>query len=189
MGLPRHRRRKQHAGRQTDEPCGLRRRCDELIRTLPIPHPFDMPTFLNRLAQHRRRHIELVPVALSAALPCGLLISTDDADYVCHAVDTSPLHAQHIVMHEVGHLVFGHTSKSEAANIPLDGRRVAEQAAVRTLLPDLSPAMIQRILGRTTYSDVHEREAEQFASMLLARICGSSDRKSQGSEVGRPWAA
>lgn len=176
----------------------LHHRCEELINRLPIPDPFDVPTFLDRLTARRGRRIELVPAALSATLPCGMLISTDQADYICHAIDATPLHAQHIDMHEVGHLLLDHaTDRNE--DIPQARPDLAEQAALRTLLPDLSQAMIHRILGRTTYSDRDEHEAEMFASMLLTRaysVAGGAPGRGDFAErlrelvwAGAPWAA
>lgn len=143
----------------------IRDRCERLISTLPLPEPFDVPILLGRLTERRGRRIELLPTALPATPLCGMLISTDEADYIFHAADATPLHAQHIVMHEVGHLLLGHISDSDVADV-----RLAEHEAVYTLLPSLSPTLIRRVLGRTTYSHVDEREAELFASMLLARV-------------------
>lgn len=98
-----------------------------------------------------------------------MLVSTDDADYIVHVVGTTLLHAQHIDMHEVGHLLLDHSTAIESVHTDNQVPALAEQAAVRALLPDLSPELIRRILGRTVYSNKQEREAELFASMLLSR--------------------
>lgn len=183
---------------------GFRRRYEQLISTLSIPDPFDMPSFLAGLARQRGKQIELIPAVLPTTLPCGMLVSTDDIDYIFHPIDTTPLHAQHIDMHEVGHLLLGHatgpTNTVSSDELPT----LAEQAAVRSLLPDLSTELIRRILGRTAYSNAHEREAEVFASLLLARVnlpavppVGPGDfaahlsrlRKPRTSQAGMLWAA
>lgn len=179
---------------------GFSHRCEQLIGALYIPDPFDMRKFLTGLARQRGRTIELIPATLPVTLPCGMLISTDDADYIFHATDTTPLHAQHIDMHEVGHLLLDHAVESVDDQAPM----LAHQAAVRSLLPDLSPELIRRILGRTVYSDAHEREAELFASILLARTDlataaagGASDfaarlsllRRLRAGGAGASWAA
>lgn len=152
----------------TTEP-GFRSRCEQLVATLPIPRPLEVNQFLAALAQQRGRRIELIPTILPATLPCGMLISTDDVDYIFHAIDTTPLHAQHIDMHEVGHLLLDHSAVISSVGATAHVPALAEQAAVRSLLPDISPELIRRILGRTVYTDVHEREAELFASLLLSR--------------------
>lgn len=98
-----------------------------------------------------------------------MLIATAGVDYIFHAAGTTPLHAQHIAMHEVGHLVLDHGADPEATVGRPERLSLAEQAVVQTLLPSLPPAVIRRVLGRTTYSDPIEREVELFASMLLVR--------------------
>ena len=118
---------------------GFRSRCEQLINTLPIPCPFDTRIFLANLAQRRGRHIELVPATLPATLPCGMLVSTDDADYIFHPIDTTPLHAQHIDMHEVGHLLLDHTAAPDNRDAA-EGPTLAEQGAVRLLLPTYHPS-------------------------------------------------
>jgi hypothetical protein len=147
---------------------GFQSRCEQLISTLNIPQPFDMYAFLTSLAEQRGRRIELVPATLPATLPCGMLVCTDDVDYIFHAIDTTPLHAWHIDMHEVGHLLLDHAAILGRHGLDENLPALDEQTAVRLLLPDLSPELIRRILGRTGYSDAHEREAEVFASMLLS---------------------
>lgn len=167
-------------------------RCEQLIRTLPIPEPFDVPIFLSRLADRRGRRIELMPADLPTIPLCGMLISTDEADYIFHAVDATPLHTQHIDMHEVGHLLLGHPSDIDVASGLQARPDLAEQDTVRTLLPSLSPALIRRVLGRTTYSHSDEREAELFASLLLSGVVSPvnrlADRPRFAEHLSRLWS-
>lgn len=134
-------------------------RCETVLSQLDVPSPFDLHAFVARLSWRRRKAIELVAVRLGPGTPCGMLISTDDTEYVYYAANTSAVHADHIALHEIGHLVFGHQAASP----------VVEDSAIRALLPALSPELIQRVLGRTVYLDEHERQAELFASMVLTR--------------------
>ena len=134
-------------------------RCEAVLSQLDIPNPFDLHSFVTTLARQRGKAIELVAVRLGPGTPCGMLISTDDTDYVYYAANTSTVHADHIALHEIGHLVFEHHA----------GSSVIEDSAIRALLPALSPELIQRVLGRTVYLDEHERQAELFASMVLSR--------------------
>lgn len=130
--------------------CSIRHRCERLIAALPIPELFDVSTFLGRLARRRGRRIELIPATLPATLPHGMLISTDNVDYIFHAADATPLHAQHIAMHEVSHLLLDHATGNDAPGLRQDRPDLVEQDAVRSLLPDLSPALLRRILGRAS---------------------------------------
>jgi hypothetical protein len=99
---------------------------------------------------------------LSAGAPCGLWISVPEADYVFYDPDTSRLHAEHIVLHELGHMLSGHTS-----GISLGGQ--VRDGALGRLVPDLDPRTIDTILGRAGYTNAQEREAEMLASLIRAR--------------------
>ncbi|TVT61967.1 hypothetical protein FNH05_01670 [Amycolatopsis rhizosphaerae] len=143
-----------------------------MISTLPIPRPFDLDRFLEALAEERGKRIKLVLSRLGPDQPCGMLISTTEADYIYCAVNVPPLQSQHVVMHEVGHLLFNHgTARSGFGETP----RVAGADALAVLLPNLSPELVQRILGRTIYASDQEREAELFASLVLTRISGAKE--------------
>lgn len=147
---------------------GIRQRCEEMIRPLVIPRPFDIKVFLSALAHRRRKHIELVSTQLEGEQPCGMLVSTSEADYIYIASSVTPLHAQHIAVHEAGHLAFGHQrTRSHHPGQPSAHDRAE---VLGQLLPHLAPALVQRILGRTpaVYDDEQEREAEMFASLVMA---------------------
>ncbi|MEE1781759.1 ParH-like protein [Streptomyces sp. SP17BM10] len=146
------------------------RRCRRMAQELDLPAPFDPAVLLDRLAARRGRPIELVPVAARPNLPCGLLVSTAEADYILYAADTSPLHRRHILVHEIAHLLFDH-----AGSAPITP--VSSQA----LLPHLSPALVQRVLGRTGYDEPQEREAELLASLILSRAAKADAAARPGS--------
>jgi hypothetical protein len=146
-------------------------RCERIIAKLVIPQPFDLDTFLAELSAQRGRPI----VRVSAALPttghlCGMLVSTDDADYICSAAGLPPLLEQHTAIHEVGHLLFDHGSLAASSADDHSNVAATEAEALGILMPNLSPALIRRILGRGAYASVQEREAELFASLLLTRV-------------------
>lgn len=160
----------------------IRANCDDIVDNLPIPRPFTLDRFVRELGDRRGRLIELVPARLGATAPCGLLVSTDDIDYVCYAENTSPLHRWHIIFHELGHLELDH--EGPRVTLPPDDPQarldtglngaVPEHsdpvAALRLLLPDLSPTLIRRLLSRTSYHAEEERPAELFATLTAARV-------------------
>jgi hypothetical protein len=142
------------------EDCGvadrqLRRRCEAIIAAVDIPDPFHIHEFCRLLGERRGRPIHLIPMRLPEDQPCGLWVSTSQFDAIFFEAETSPLHQEHIIGHEIGHLLCQH----EAAP-------VLDPEASRLLLPDLDPDLVQRTLGRTSYSTVEEREAEMIASLL-----------------------
>ncbi|EWM18024.1 toxin-antitoxin system, toxin component [Kutzneria sp. 744] len=136
----------------------LWRRCRELADSVPMPAPFRPDTFAQAVAAHRGRRIELMPVPATMGAPCGLLMTTDHADYILYPVNTTELHQQHIFMHEVAHLLCGHTGTGEI-----------DAAATRVLMPNLSPELVRRVLGRTVYTETEEHEAELLASLIAQR--------------------
>lgn len=143
----------------------LWRRAREVADAVRLPEPFDAEAFVAHLAAERGRPIELMPVSAPEGAPCGLLMSTERADYILYPTNTTALHRRHILLHEVGHLLCGHTGSDAGA----DGVAI-DAAAGRQLMPNLSPELVRRVLGRTTYTEVQEREAELVASLLAQRV-------------------
>jgi len=145
----------------------LWQRARQVADGVSLPEPFDAGDFVAGLAAERGRPIELMPVSAPEGAPCGLLMSTERADYILYPTNTTALHRRHILLHEVGHLLCGHVG-SDGHAAGADG--VALDAAGRQLMPNLSPELVRRVLGRTTYSEVEEREAELVASLLAQRV-------------------
>jgi hypothetical protein len=142
----------------------LLRRCRRIAAALTIPQPFETRRFLDGIAVLRGRPIEVLAASIGPDAPCGVLVSTDRADYICHPMDTTALHAEHILFHEVAHLLCGHV-----------GDAVVDEAAMRVLIPDLSTELVRRVLGRTGYSERQEREAELVATLIAQRVVRRPD--------------
>ena len=148
----------------------LWRRCERVASTVDLPDPFDVHAVFSALAAGRGRPIELIPLASRPGAPCGVLAATDRADYVFYTRDTSPLHQQHILLHELGHLLCG----------PAEGQALPDQVAA-VLTPNLPVELVRRVLGRTTYRWEHEQEAELVASLIVRRIAADPLRSAFGS--------
>ena len=128
-----------------------------IIRDLDIPSPFDLTEFAARLERQRNRPIRLRPVSFAAGAPCGLWIGTTEVDYVFYEQGTTPFHRNFIALHELAHMLLGHRG------LP------AWQGLARRVAPDISPALVRLMLGRSGYSSPEEREAETLASSILDR--------------------
>ncbi len=124
----------------------IRRRCEARLRELSLPTPFDLDTFIAEIAARRSRPIARYALPLMGGLP-GLWLETDTADLVYYEERTSPLHQQHIVLHELGHILWGHR-----------GVRPAE-------IGDLTLAE-WRELRQEHYTRVEEHEAETLATLI-----------------------
>jgi hypothetical protein len=142
----------------------LRHRCEAVVRTLDqrigISMPWDLNTFLDRLEQDRGRPIELVP--FSATVPGalrGMWVGTDSVDLIYHEEATSLLHQDHIILHEIGHMVCNHT-----------GANLSNAKQVRDLLrTEAVRGHVETVLGRGAYTAVEEQEAELVATLILER--------------------
>ncbi|WP_329377180.1 ImmA/IrrE family metallo-endopeptidase [Streptomyces sp. NBC_01351] len=132
----------------------LRKRCENILGHLELPHPFSLDELCNRIAEQRGRPIRLHPLPKEAAETgvCGLWVGTVNVDYVFYEAQTTPLHREHIVLHELGHILFGHHSVEGEGN------------------DDHVPT----VLGRTNYTTRQEQEAEMLASMIRIRTANTA---------------
>ncbi|MFD4669004.1 hypothetical protein ACFWNN_04665 [Lentzea sp. NPDC058450] len=134
------------------------RRLRKLLRGLDVPVPFDVRSFADRISARRGRPIHLLPVAGLTGV-CGLWIATDAADMIFFEEETAPFHQEHIVLHELSHVLCDHYPASAS---------LTELAEL--LLPSLDPALVRRVLGRAGYSTEEEQEAELLATMIRQRV-------------------
>jgi hypothetical protein len=150
----------------------LRRGVKRILRDLEIGAPLDVRLLCQRLAEQRGRAIELIPYPLPVPGAFGLWIGTADSDYILYQRDTTPAHQEHIILHEIGHIISGH------------GNDESDDDLWEQLFPDLSPDMIRRALRREGYDQAVEREAEMVATVikewatLLERLSFAPDRNS-----------
>lgn len=143
----------------------VRRRCERLLADVPVPEPFDVQAFADTVASRRQRSLRLVAKRTTSG-PCGVWLALPGADYVFYEPATSALHRDHIILHELGHLLWDHGTSEPVAD-----------AVLAELMPNLDVAMVRRVLGRTTYSAVEEQEAEMVATLLLQRASRTTVRR------------
>lgn len=139
----------------------LRKQCLDLVRRIDIPVPWDFGEFCELLERRRGRPLRIMPSSIPAlpGAPCGVCIPAETTDYVFVVDGTTSYHREHIALHEIGHLLFGHQG---------DGVGLSDLAHLLT--PDIDPALIERIFGRTAYSSRQEQEAEYFATLIHAQV-------------------
>lgn len=139
----------------------IRRRARELVDALDIPVPFDIEKLCTHIGSIRGTSIRLHPYSARLGLPCGLFLSLPGEDIVVYETQTSPLHQEQIILHELGHLLCDHHGRSLGVT----------EATARLLFPHLHLDMVNTLLGRARghYSEPEEQEAEIIASMILQR--------------------
>jgi hypothetical protein len=143
----------------------LRTQCLAHLAGIEIPQPFVLEAFCDSVASSRGRplHLHVIPdrdpKTPDESAPCGVWVATSAADHIFHARTISALHQQHIILHEIGHMLCDHV---------VDGD---EHGLARELLfPDLDSALIDRVLRRAGYSTPQEQVAEMMASMILGWV-------------------
>lgn len=131
----------------------LRRRCERRLRDLPLPIPFDVHVLAETIAARRDRPIVLQPQSLGDGVS-GAWVASPEVDIVFYEEHAAPLHQQHVILHELAHIVCGH------AGVPL--------AALESLLA--GPSSPLRGRNRESYRSPDEWEAEVLASLILERV-------------------
>jgi hypothetical protein len=123
------------------------------------------------VAESRSRAIVLVPTTDFPDV-MGMWVATDTMDLILYEQSTTPPHQDHIILHELSHLLCDHFRGT-----------LPDADHMRSLLPDLDPAMVRRVLGRTGYSADEEREAELLASLIAQRAARSADSGRTGTAL------
>ncbi|MBT2454173.1 hypothetical protein J7E98_05095 [Streptomyces sp. ISL-86] len=132
----------------------LERSIRHLLRTLDVRPPFSVEALCRALSESRGRHIELRPYPLPTPGPVGLWFETRSVDLIIFQRDTTPLHQDHIILHEVGHILADHGAAGAGAQW-------------EALLPGLKPDAIRRVLQRCSYDTEQEQEAELIATIIM----------------------
>lgn len=152
----------------------------DLARTLPLPVPWNRDKFVAGIAKLRGRPIRLVPVDTAALVgsPCGLWLARDDDDLILHEAGTSDYHIDHIVCHEVGHMVLGHGLDQLAEQPAAAVEQPVDPTLWTGMLADLDPATVRSVLGRTHFAAHQEHSAEMFANLVRIAAAEASDSRS-----------
>lgn len=135
--------------------------CEELISSLALPRSFDLDVLLTAVAARRRKPLRALATRFGPGEPNGLLISTPAGDHIFYPDNTPPLQQQHIVLHELGHLLMDH------GVLGPDGHDVAD--AIGRMMPSTPSDPGRNAHGRSSYGDTDEVQAELFATLLAVR--------------------
>lgn len=136
----------------------IRRRCEERLKTIRLPVPFDAYRFRDQIALATGRSIEIRLVAMPAG-PHGAWVRTSSQDYIFCEARTSRLHQQHIILHELCHILLNHHG------IDLTDSDVASSG-----FPLLSTETLERLFHRGSYTSEEDQEAEMLASLIMRRV-------------------
>uniref|UniRef100_UPI003F49A182 hypothetical protein n=1 Tax=Amycolatopsis sp. CA-151526 TaxID=3239921 RepID=UPI003F49A182 len=166
----------QEAGPDEVEWTQLRASCERTVTQLHdavgIPDPWDVNTFLDRLERHRDRPIDLCAITWTPGTSSGAWRARADHDVIAYTSNTTGLHQDAIILHEVGHMIRHHR-----------GRCVLSDEQAQKFAPGLAPAAFAHLLERVGTAH-EEHEAELIAQLILARVARQRPRR-RGGEFAR----
>ncbi|RPK88760.1 MULTISPECIES: toxin [Streptomyces] len=140
------------------------------IAELNLPSGAGVADLCRYLGGIRNRPITLVPLQMPTSHPCGMWVAACDEDLIFYDANTNSAHQEHIILHELGHIICCHR-----------GAGWLDEASARSLFPNVDPGLVRDMLQRTTYDDIQEQEAEVIAYLLSERM--SSAGEEQGPAV------
>ncbi|MEV0759437.1 hypothetical protein [Nocardia sp. NPDC050435] len=155
--------------RHTDDAlAAMHRRCGEIVEKFDMPT--DLDEFLERISLQQRRPVIPIAMALPPEGPTGAIVYSSEGIFVPFSKHTSQVHRHNIVLHELGHLLFGHNGITDV-----------DRERSQAMFPDLDPDLVISMLQRTNYSDDQEKEAELFASVMGMKLATWSPKTDQAA--------
>lgn len=130
------------------------------LRDLGIHPPLNMPRLCQALGEKRGRPLELEPRPLKSPGPTGLWLESNQRDVIIYQANTTQLHQDHIILHELGHILIADDEDEEAG--PEDAVEMWAH-----LLPVFKGEMIRRVALRCAYVSEEECAVEAAATSLL----------------------
>ncbi|MEU9607392.1 toxin [Streptomyces sp. NPDC048057] len=140
----------------------LRKAGAQRIAALDLPEVSDVAELCRHLGEVRSRPITLVPMPMPSTHPCGMWVAARDEDLIFYDANTTSAHQEHIILHELGHIICCHR-----------GAGGLDEDAARLLFPNLDPQIVRDMLLRASYDNVQEQEAEIIAYLLAQRLGGT----------------
>jgi Zn-dependent peptidase ImmA (M78 family) len=135
----------------SDKDKAIRARMQKLLDELDYDfHGFTLQSFTTWLEQRRGRKIEYHRRAMLSPRLHGSWLAGEDRDFVFYEANTIPIHQLHICLHELGHMICGHSTV--------------------TIGRDATPSDLEHVLLRSFHSDEEEKEAEALTELIQNRI-------------------
>lgn len=147
----------------------LRRLCRGVLENFGISPPVDAQVLCERLSRARGREIRLIARDLPCSATFGALVPMPTRDLIICPQRIAHPYRQHIIFHEVMHLIRGHGSANGARKLFVCGRP-----------PDNSPGVRHR---QNLYDHWQEWEAEAGAT-ILATWAGERPRPASSRHNG-----
>jgi hypothetical protein len=157
-----------------------------LVRTLPIPMPWDREAFVQGIGEMRGRAIALIATEREffADRLCGMSLAREDDDVILYERDASQFRIDQVICHQIGHMVLGHHSSAR----PKVSEALVNSVRLRAV-PDRAPESASTVLNSTDYGDEQEHEADLFALLLLMNATEREEHSKIRQAPSRPTAS
>ena len=148
----------------------LRAQCGRMLRSLDIQPPLDITELSRRLGEARGRPIRLIEMSLTGSL--GYSLPHGPYDVCVYEKDTSEPHQNHIICHELGHIMLrhldpGHLDAETSLYWANECGGSGEAADLEKINRDIPFDGFPRRLRRICFDSPHERAVELIADTLM----------------------
>lgn len=134
----------------------------ELLEGIDVAS-FSTTGLLQRVEALRGRPVLVFPVTIADPHLHGAWVATLDYDCICLDKDTAPVHQNHILCHELGHMILGHST----LQLPLCIADYVQTHSAEAMRGALEHALSQpEVLKRDGHDSDTEQAAEAFATAL-----------------------
>ncbi|MFJ6705625.1 MULTISPECIES: hypothetical protein [unclassified Streptomyces] len=148
------------------------------LQDLGVTPPLDVDELCQALSRRRGRPLYLRAAPLPKPGPSGMWAEYDTYDVILYQQETTRLHQDHIILHEVGHILVAENegaAEDTSGEVEIDtsvAEPDEEASAVdvegwATLMPVFGVESIKRVAQRCSYDDGEECSVELVATIIL----------------------
>lgn len=146
------------------------------LQDLGVTPPLDVHDLCERLSQRRGRPLFLRAAPLPKPGPSGMWAEYDTYDVILYQQETTELHQDGIILHEVGHILVAEKERAaedsnretETPDSAPDGEAGSvDVEGWAALMPVFGTEAVKRIAQRCSYDDGEECSVELVATIIL----------------------
>lgn len=141
----------------------LQQQCEARLHHLVLPVPFDVDRFRATLEVQRGHPIVCRPMSKLSPVT-GIWVGLSSVDIIVHSPAMSRVHREHIILHELCHMLCGHPPTLSDADIAVC-TFLNEEFDLR----DVDIGARQHVRYRRGYTTEQEQEVELLASLIMDR--------------------
>ncbi|MFI6372390.1 hypothetical protein [Streptomyces sp. NPDC050546] len=147
------------------------------LQDLGITPPLDVEDLCRALSRRRERPLYLRETPLPKPGPSGIWVEYEDFDVILYQQETTRLHQDHIILHEVGHILVAedeeatgqsvNATTADATTIDQEEDKAVLVEGWASMLPVFDPEAVKRVAHRCSYDDSEECSVELVATIIL----------------------